>query len=139
MSTEENKATVRQIIEEAYSKGNLAVGDELLTANVVLHTTSADIEGPEGWKQFVTAWRTPFPDLRIAVEDTIAEGDKVVARWTARGTHKGHLRSIAPTGKQVTVTGVAIYRFAGGKIEEMWALNDALGLMQQLGVVPPMG
>jgi len=115
------------------------VRGEWLTANVVVHTPGTDLEGRKGWKQYATMFLTTFPDLHIAVEDIIAEGDKVVACWTASGTHKGLLRRIGPTGKQVTFTGVTIYRFAGGKIEEGWALNDTLGLMQQLGVVQPIG
>ena len=131
VASEKNKAMVRRLLEEAYSKGNIAVGDELLNANVVFH--NPDIEGIKRWKQFATMYRTAFPDLRIAVEDTIAEGDKVVARWRAWGTHKGDLRGIAPTGKQATWTGVATYRFAGGKIVEAWGCRDAIGLMRQLG------
>ena len=95
-----------------------------------------NIEGIEGWKQYARAFLTGFSDLVVSVEDTIAEGDKVVAHWTCRGTHTGELRGIAPTGKQVTWTGIAIYRFSGGKIEEILGWNDALGLMQQLGAVP---
>ena len=136
MSTEENKTILHRFLDEAYNKGNLAVGDELLAANAVFHTPDADIEGIEGWKQYANAFLTGFSDLVVAVEDTIAEGDKVVAYWTCRGTHTGELRGIAPTGKQATWTGIAIYRFAGGKIQEIRGWNDALGLMRQLGVVP---
>jgi predicted ester cyclase len=136
MAIEENKAIVRRFLEEAYSKGNLAVGDESLTDNVVLHTPDADIMGIEGWKKFATMFLTAFPDLQLTIDEMIAEGDKVVASWTCRGTHNGYLRSIAPTGKQVTWTGIAIYRLAGGKIEHIWGMNDALGMMKQLGVIP---
>jgi len=136
MAIEENKAIVRRFLEEAYSKGNLAVGDESLTDNVVLHTPDADIVGIEGWKKFATMFLTAFPDLQLTIDEMIAEGDKVVASWTCRGTHNGYLRSIAPTGKQVTWTGIAIYRLAGGKIEHIWGMNDALGMMKQLGVIP---
>jgi steroid delta-isomerase-like uncharacterized protein len=134
MSVKENKAIICQLLEETYSKGNLAVGDKLVAQHVVLH--NPDMKGIESWKQFATMWRTAFPDLRITADDIIAEEDKVVAIWTARGTHQGSFQGIAPTGKQVTVTGVAIYRFSGNKIEEMWGWRDALGLMQQLGVIP---
>lgn len=139
MSTEQNKAIVRRFIDEAYNKGNLTVGDEWLAANVVFHTPDADIEGPEGWKQYASGFLTGFSDLVVSVEDTIAEGDKVVAHWTCRGKHTGELRGIVPTGKQATWTGIAIYRFAGGKIEEIRGWNDALGLMRQLGGVRPPG
>ncbi|MBI5968013.1 MAG: ester cyclase [Deltaproteobacteria bacterium] len=136
MSAKENEALVRRFLEEAYNKGNLAIGDELLTANCVFRTPGA-IEGIAGWKQFATAFLTAFPeDLHITIDDTVAEGDKVAARWTARGTHKGPLRGIAPTGKPVTWIGIAIYQLSGGKIKEVWGLNDALGIMQQIGAIP---
>ena len=136
MPAQENKEIVRYFIEEAYNKGNLSIGDKWLTSNSVFHTPEANIEGIEGWKQYARAFLTGFSDLVVSVEDTIAEGDKVVAHWTCLGTHTGELRGIAPTGKQVTWTGIAIYRFGGGKIEEILGWNDALGLMQQLGAVP---
>lgn len=135
MSAKENKVIVLRFINEAYNKRNLAVGDESLATNVVLHTPDADIEGIEGWKQYAIGFLTGFTDIVVYVEDTIAEGDKVVTRWTCCGVHTGELQGIAPTGKQVTWTGIAIYRFAGDKIEEMWVWNDLLGMMRQLGVV----
>lgn len=135
MSAKENKIIVLRFINEAYNKRNLTVGDELLAANVVLHIPDADIEGPEGWKQYASGFLTGFTDIDVQVEDTIAEGDKVVAHWTCCGVHTGELQGIAPTGKQVTMTGIAIYRFAGYKIEEIWVWNDLLGMMRQLGVV----
>ena len=135
MSAKENKIIVIRFINEAYNKRNLTVGDELLAANVVLHIPDADIEGPEGWKQYASGFLTGFTDIDVQVEDTIAEGDKVVAHWTCCGVHTGKLQGIAPTGKQVTMTGIAIYRFAGNKIEEIWVWNDLLGMMRQLGVV----
>jgi len=134
MSVKNNKASVRRLLEEAYNKGNLSIGYELVAPNVVGHYP--DMKGIEAWKQFAAAWRIAFPDLIISVEDIIGEGDKVVASWSARGTHQGDFQGIAPTGKQVIVTGVAIYRFIGDRIAEMWGWRDALGLMQQLGVIP---
>lgn len=136
MSTQENETLVRRFLEDAYNKGNLAVGDDLLTADCVFYVPTV-IKGIAGWKQFATAFLTAFPeDLRITIEDIFAEGDKVAARWTAQGTHKGPLRGIAPTGKQVTWMGMGIYYLAGGKIREVWGLNDALGIMQQIGAIP---
>jgi predicted ester cyclase len=88
--------------------------------------------------QFITANRAAFPDLRLTIEDQIAEGDKVVTRFTARGTHRGKLPGIAPTGKQVTTTAIIINRYTGGKIAESWINGDILGLLQQLGVIPRM-
>ena len=138
MSIEERRAIVCELLEEAYSKGNAAIGDKHLAFDSVFHTPpEPDISGIENWKKFVIMWRTAFPDCILTVEDTIAEGDKVVASWSARATHKGELRGIAPTWKQVTISGVAIYRFVGNKIAEIWGWRDTFGLMQQLGVIPP--
>ena len=83
----------------------------------------------------VGAFRAAFPDLRVKNEDVIAEGDKVVARWTARGTHNGALMNIPPTGKQVTLKGIDVLRIEGGKIVERWGEFDALGMLHQLGVI----
>jgi predicted ester cyclase len=136
MSVQDNVAIVRRFLEEAYNRGNLAVGDEVLDAKCVFYVPNA-IEGITGWKQFANAFLSAFPDdLNIIVEDIFAEGDRVAARWTARGTHKGPLRGIAPTGKQVIWVGMAIYHVPGGKIKEVWGLNDALGIMQQIGAIP---
>ncbi len=115
MSTKQNKAIVCRFIDEAYNKRNLTVGDELLAANVVLHISNVDIEGHEGWKQYASGFLTGFSDIVISVKDTIAEGDKVVARWLCHGIHTGELQGIVPTGKQATWTGIAIYRFVGGR------------------------
>jgi predicted ester cyclase len=139
MSTEENKAKVRRNIEEAFNKGNLAVADEIIAANYVLHAPGQEFKGPEGFKQYGTMMRTGFPDFHMTIEDMVADGDNVACRFTVRGTHKGDLMGIAPTGKQVTITGIVISRFAGGKEVEAWASPDMLAMMQQLGVVPPMG
>ncbi len=93
----------------------------------------------QGLKQFVTVVTAVFPDWHPTIEDMIAEGDKVVVRFTGSGTHKGEFMGIPPTGKQVTITAIAIQRIAGGKIVENWLQADMLGMMQQLGVVPPPG
>ncbi|MFB0534286.1 MAG: ester cyclase [Anaerolineae bacterium] len=137
MSVEEDKAIFRRIVEEGFNKGNLAIVDELVATNHVNHTDN--VHGPEEYKQFITMYRTAFPDLHMTIEDQIAEGDKVVNRWTSRGTHKGDLMGIPPTGKQTTVTGMYVARIIGGKIVEEWGNFDALGMMQQIGVVPPPG
>ena len=139
MSTEENKALVRRAYKEVFNKGNMAVVDELYTANYVLHDPSGPVQGPEGIKQYVTMLRSAFPDMHITIEDAVAEGDTVVVRTTGRGTHKGDFMGIPPTGKQVTVAGITIIRIVNGKAEEAWYNGDDLGLLQQLGVVPSMG
>ena len=138
MSTEDNKAHVRRGFE-AVNQKNLAVFDELLTPDVVFHNASTTMEGLEAYKQFLSMYMTAFPDLHFTIEDMIAEGDTVVARFTTRGTHQGNLMGIPPTGKQVSGTGMFIDRIVNGKALEQWFNTDDLGLLQQLGVVPTMG
>jgi predicted ester cyclase len=94
------------------------------------------LEGIEVLRQFVKVSRDAFPDLQFTAEDMIAEGDKVAARYTMRGTHQGEFMGVAPTGNQIEVTGIDIVRFEGGKMVEHWANSDELGMMQQLGLVP---
>jgi len=139
--SEHNKANVRRLFDELWNKGNLAVADELIAPTYTHHDAATpDVgRGPESEKKRVTLYRTAFPDLRLTIEDTVAEGETVVARWTCRGAHKGDLNGIAPTGKQFAMSGVSIVRFVGGKMAEGWINWDALGLMLQLGVVPELG
>jgi len=138
--SEGNKFVIRRSFEELWNKGNLSVADELFTPNYSHHDPSTpDVgRGPESEKKRATLYRTAFPDLQLTIEDIIAEGQTVMARWSFRGTHKGDLSGIAPTGKQVTISGVSIARFTNGKMVEGWVNWDALGLMQQLGVVPEL-
>jgi steroid delta-isomerase-like uncharacterized protein len=139
MSTEQNKALVRRYYEEGSS--NTALFDELLAPNYVLHFAGSPepLSGIEAAKQFHIVYLTGFPDLQVTVEDLVAQGEKVVSRWTGRATHAGSFMNIPPTGRRVTVTGIAIVRLEGGKIAEEWVNFDALGLLQQLGVIPAMG
>ena len=137
---EENKAIVRRAYEEVWNQGKLDVTYEIFAADFVGHIPgSPDIHGPEGLKQYVNMHRTAFPDLKLTIEDQIAEGDKIVTRWSSTGTHKGELMGIPPTGVQVTSTGICFARIAGGKFVETWPHSDALGMLQQLGVIPPPG
>lgn len=135
--SEQNKTSVRRLFEEVWNKGLVPVADELFAPSYTHHDSSTpDVgRGPEGEKKRVTLYRNAFPDIRLTIEDIIAEGETVVARWSCRGTHKGDLNGIAPTGKQVNITGVSIARFTNGKMFEGFVNWDALGLMQQLGVV----
>jgi len=136
--SEGNKTTVRRLIEEVWNKGYMPVADELFAPTYVHHDSSTpDVgRGPEGEKKRATLYRNAFPDFRLTIEDLVAEGETVVARWSGRGTHKGELNGIAPTGKQINITGVSIARFANNKITEGWVNWDALGLMRQIGAVP---
>ena len=138
--SEENKAVVRRFHDEVLNKGNLALIDELCSHDLVDHTAPPGLPpGVEGAKRTLGIYLAAFPDLHVTMEDMIAEGDRVVVRWTASGTHKGDLMGIAPTGRRVTVTGIAIDRIAGGKTVEHWEVFDQMGLMQQLGVIPAQG
>ena len=140
MSTEENKAITRRWTDEVWSKGSLAAMNELLATNFVFNWAPPGVASDwEGYKQTVTMEFAAFPNLHFTTEDMVAEGDKVVVRWTGRFTHKGEYMGIAPTGKQVTMTGISILRIVGGKIMEEWTEMDMLGLMQQLSAVPPSG
>jgi steroid delta-isomerase-like uncharacterized protein len=139
--SETNKTVVRRLFEEVWNKGNLPVTDELFAPNYAHHDSSTpDVgRGPESEKKRATLYRTAFPDLRLTIEDIIAEGETVMARWSCQGTHRGDLSGIAPTGKRFTISGISIARIANGKMAEGWVNWDALGLMQQLGVVPELG
>ncbi len=95
--------------------------------------------GLDSLRKYVRDFRSAFPDAQVTIDDIIAEGDRVVTRWTIRATHKGELMGIAATGKQVAFTGMAISRIEGRRIAEDWVISDALGLMQQLGAVPLPG
>jgi steroid delta-isomerase-like uncharacterized protein len=136
--SEQNKTVARQVLE-VFGSGDLDALDELISANAVDHDTqnpNANIRGPEGSKLTISMYRAAFPDLRMKVEDQIAEGDKVVTRWTAIGTHDGDLPGLPASGNKSTVTGIGIDRFEDGKIVEAWTNWDTLGMMQQLGAVP---
>ncbi len=142
MSTEENKATVRRFTEEV-NQGNVAALDELCAPNWVYHDPDfPDVRTLEDYKRFATEARSAFPDFHTTIEDLIAEGDQVVVRFTWRGTNTGDIVTpmhIPATGKQVSVTGINIVRFAGGKGVEVWSVGDSLGLFQQLGLIPAPG
>ena len=135
--SEQNKAIVRRLYDEAVGQGKFDVIDELVDPNVVEHEEfPGSSPGREGVKELFAMFRGAFPDLEFVAEDMIAEGDKVAARITVRGTHKGPFLDIAPTGKQVSVSAIDIFRFANGKIVEHWGVMDQMSMMQQLGAIP---
>ena len=136
MSVEDNKAIVSRCIEEAFNRHNVAALDEFLAPNVDHHSLPPGVpRDREGFKQFVGMLLTAFPDLRITIEDMVAEGDRVVARATTSGTQSGGFMGMPPTGKQATWTEMFIWRIDGRKAVEMWAELDRMGMMQQLGVI----
>ncbi len=136
----ENMAIARRFLEEAFNSGNLAVVDELVAPEFVNHDAALPepTTGIEAAKASINGYREAFPDLRLTIEQQLAEGEYVATRWSARGTHQGDLMGIAPTGKQATVTGITIDRIVDGKFVESWTNWDTLGLMQQLGVIPAL-
>ncbi len=139
MSTESNKTISRRFLEEIFGQGKLAVADQIIALDHVDRgpgTLPGLPPGPEGSKQLVTVYRNAFPDVQFTLDEQMAEGDKVMTRWTAHGTHKGELAGIPATGKSVTVTGMGVDRIVNGKIVESWGVYDQFGMMQQLGVIP---
>lgn len=140
MSLEENKALYRRWFEEVVNEGNLGLAGELLAPDYVLHFPGfPEPVDAETHKQLLAGFRAGFSDWFETVEDVIAEGDRVVIRVTGRGTHDGEFQGIPPTGRSVVAEGVGIGRLAEGRIAETWAAYDALGMMQQLGVIPGPG
>lgn len=139
MSTEQNKALAKHLFEEVWNSKNLTVLDELLASNFVFHNSVQTLYGLAGFKQFATTYHKAFPEARFTIEDAIAEGDTVVLRWSVRGVHTGALMGIPPTGKEVIVTGITITLLSNGKSVESWGEFDALGMLQQIGVIPKMG
>lgn len=141
MAEEQNKAAIRRFYEEVFHQGKLNVIDEIVAADFVEHAAPPGVPPTiEGLKGFVASFRSAFPDGRFTIEDEIAAGDRAMARTIFRGTHKGEFMGIPATGKTVTVSGIDIVRFGpNGKAVEHWANQDDLGMMQQLGVIPPSG
>ena len=137
MSTEQNKAVVRRFVEEVLNKGNLALTGELFASDYTNYGFGPPF-GREGFAAVIGQFHSAFPDLRITIENMIAEGDRVVIRGTARGTHRGEFNGIPPTGKQITVPLMTEYRLTNGKIVEDRPLIDMSGLLQQIGAVPAL-
>ncbi len=134
----------RRITEEGFNEGQLELADQLISPQAINHDPAEPVRmrglrGPEVFKQTVRAYRSAFPDVRITVDDVIAEGDRVVLRWHCEGTHRGELEGLAPTGAHGSVTGISIDRWEDGKVVESWSEWDNLGLARQLGAAPPEG
>ncbi len=136
MSLEENKAIQRRF-QDIWNQGDFNIVEEIWDKDFINHNVKA--KGFEGIRQFITVYRNAFPDVELRIDDQIAEGDKVVMHYTITGTHKGEFQGIKPTGKSIKITGIAIHRISEGRIVEIWANWDALGLMQQLGAVSLQG
>ena len=137
--SEENKALARRSWEVVTQESLNTLEDalaEVYADDIVMHEAGEDVVGIQGLAQFVSMMRSALPDLRITIEDDMSEGDKVVTRWIAQGTHQGELMGAAPTGNRVTATGITIHRVEEDKIVEEWSIWDALGVMHQIGAVP---
>lgn len=132
-----NKKIARQLLTETFAEGRLETVDELVSTGYVGYDAAMPepILGTEGLKNAARGYREAFPDLKMTIEDEIAENDRVSTRWVARGSHGGEFFGIQPTGRQVTVTGVTISRIRDDKVVEAWTSWDTLGLLQQLGAV----
>jgi steroid delta-isomerase-like uncharacterized protein len=134
MSTEDNIALVRRYFDEVVNTGNLDAARTLFADSHMAHyTNSAHLKGHEGWKQYVALMYTGVSDTHVTIEDEIAAQDKVVVRYTVRGTHTGTFGDRAATGNAVKFTGIAIFQVANGKIVEQWQEVDAIGMTRQLG------
>lgn len=135
MFIDENKLVTRRFVEEFWNQGRMEAADELVAPGCVAWDQPM---GPEGFKQTFTSVRAAFPDLQFSIEDVLAEGDKVAVRFIEWGTHQGEWVGIPATGRQITVSGIVIFRIADGKIAHQWSHNDFGGEMQQLGarIVP---
>jgi predicted ester cyclase len=137
-----NRAIGRRVLLELWGQGKLELADALYAPDYVDHVARGPepgrVSGPEGIKQAVTLFRTAFPDLTYTVEEELAERDLVMTRFSARGTNRGPFLGRPPTGRVVTYTGFDLNRIRDGRIVESWVNYDALGLLQQLGLVPPV-
>ncbi|MCW5849672.1 MAG: ester cyclase [Anaerolineae bacterium] len=134
-----NKTIAHRYLEEVFSKGNVAAIDEITAVNFVSHDPAAggEIRGVDGFKQFVTAIHTVFPDIQFTVEDMLAEGDRVAVRWTMHSEHEGEGLGLPATHRPVTVTGAEFLRIVNGKIEEDWVTLDTLRLVNDMGLLEP--
>lgn len=137
MTTDDNKALVQRFYEEVINQKNLAALDQFVAPNAVNHTVPTGL--PQGQSQFLGMHLGAFPDVNVTVEDLLAEGDKVIARVSIRGTQQGAFGSIHPRGKPIMVMAINIFRITNGKMVEHWGLADRLSALQQLGVVPAPG
>ena len=132
MSLEENKATARRLVEEGWANPDIL--DGIIADDIVMHPDEA--RGLEAYKQGYVASLAGFPDYSHALEDIVAEGDKVAVRWMFSGTHTGEWAGVPPTNKQVSLRGMTTFRFAGGKVQEQCNVWNAYWVAEQLGIIP---
>ena len=138
---ENNKRLVRQFYDELWNRGQLAAAEMLVAEGTVRHDPAGPVaSGPAGFAANVLRMRRAIPDLLLTLDLLLAEGDLVAARWTITGRHDGPLESplgmVAPTHRQISFSGVNIFRIAGGKVAEIWNHRDDLAFFRQIGAVP---
>jgi steroid delta-isomerase-like uncharacterized protein len=135
-----NKSLSRRWFEEVWNQGRTRVIDELLAADCIAHGLGEEgqpLRGPEHFRRFYDQFRSAFPDVRIDVQDVLAEGDRTAVRFSTRATHTGHGIGLPPTGRAVSVTGMSLMRWADGQIVEAWNEFDAAALLRQITQTPP--
>lgn len=138
MSTDQTDSLIRRMFAVAFNQGMFAVVDELVAPNGITHSVACGMpNNREGIKQLIALLRSAFPDLHCTVEDEISAGDKIAAHWTMRGTHKGPFLGNRPTNRPIVVQGMIFARMENGQIAENWTLVDQMGMLQQLGIIPP--
>ncbi|GAC1326052.1 MAG: ester cyclase [Thermoleophilaceae bacterium] len=138
----DSRTTARRFYDEVFNEGRLDVLDEIIAPDYVDHDPQnpyGDVRGPQGAKELVSMYRQAFPDVHFTIDQMLAEGDMVVTRWRATGTHSGELMGLAPTGKRVEVAGITMDRIVDGMTLEGWTYWDTLGMMQQIGAAPTRG
>ena len=138
MADHPNKALVRRFFDEVFNRQSRAAAAEILSEDFVAHHPAFPdgLRGPEAIMEMTAMFRAGFPDLQYRIERLVAEDDLVVARWSARATHRGPFMGVPPTGKTISVTGMDMFRVAEGRCAETWVNSDFLGLLQQIGAVP---
>jgi predicted ester cyclase len=161
MSTDDNKAMARRVIEEAWNQGNLSVFTELFGPDMLTATPERHTQNEKELQQTMRLYRAAFPDLQVVINDLLADGEQVVARFTAAGTHTGVVQGVAgaeaiaglpseedayrklllisPTGRAVTFEGIALFGFSNGKVSSFWVLWDEIALLRQVGALPMVG
>ena len=134
-----NDAVVRRVFDEAWNQKKINIIDETHASGYAFHDpASPGIDSPEAYKGFLNTYHNGFPDTHFTVEEVICSGENVVVRFSITSTHTGELRGIPPSNKKIAITGISVFRMANGKIAEEWCNWDTLGMLQQIGVIPPM-
>jgi steroid delta-isomerase-like uncharacterized protein len=137
-TADQNEERLKRLYDNVWNGEDLDVVDDLVGAEYVIHDReiAEELGGPELYKALVRMTREIFPDMAFSLEDVIAVDDRVVVRWTMRGTHEGGMMGVEPTGREVSLSAIEINRFEEGKLVETWIQSDMLGLLEQLGAMP---